>query len=347
MTLRILVIMDPLIPVPPLHYGGIERVVADLVDGLVGRGHAVALWAAPGSGTRAALQPFGRAGEWTRWSNLRNTSVLSMRLLTDRRHFDVVHNFGRLAYLSTMLASNVAKVQTYMRPVTPRNMRLARRLGARRLAYTAVSGAIRDTGLPGGGDWRVIYNCASPTRFHPSAEVDPEGAPLVFLGRLERCKGAHTAIDVAQRLGRALIVAGNVSTLADERAYFERELRPRIDGERIRYVGPLDDEQKVAVLGGAAALLLPVEWDEPFPVVLPEALLCGTPVIGFRRGGIPEGIDHGATGFLCDDAQGMADAVSRLATIDRRHCRAEGVRRFSDAAIVDAYESLYRELVAP
>jgi len=260
--------------------------------------------------------------------------------------FDLIHNFGRLAYLTTMLGRNVPKVQTYMRRVNPDNMRRASSLGARRLHYTAVSAAIRDTGKPGGGDWSVIYNCASPERYTCRTDVDSRTAPLVFLGRLERCKGAHSAIAVARRLNRRLIIAGNVSTLPEEREYFHAELEPAIDGSLVSYVGPVDDQQKDALLGSAAALLLPIEWEEPFPVVLPEGLLCGTPVVAFRRGGVPEGIDHGTTGFVCDTVDDMATAVGRLGEIDRATCRVEGERRFSTQAIADDYEQLYMRLHA-
>jgi glycosyltransferase involved in cell wall biosynthesis len=343
--MRILLLMDPLIPVPPRHYGGIERVIADLADALVQRGHDVTLWAAPGSGTAARLETFGREGEWTRWSNIRNTLTVSRRFLRDRDRFDLVHNFGRLAYLATIFRRDVPKVQTYMRKINPENMRKATRLGARRMHYTAVSAAIRDTGAPGGGDWSVIYNCARPDRYTFQGDTDPRSAPLVFLGRLERCKGAHTAIDVAQRLQRRLIIAGNLSTLPEEKTYFEQEVRPRIDGSLVTYIGPVDDVQKDALLGGAAAMLLPIEWLEPFPVVLPEALLCGTPVVAFRRGGVPEGIDDGRTGFNCDTVDQMCAAVGRLTEIDRATCRSEAERRFSDRAITDDYENLYRRLI--
>ena len=344
--MKVLLLMDPYIKVPPDHYGGIERVIADLADGLARSGHDVTLWAAPGSRVNGRVDAFGREGEWTRWSNLRNALTLAGRFLGARTRFDVIHNFGRLAYLAPVLARDVPKVQTYMRTVNPSNMATARRLGARRLHYTAVSAAIRDTGRRGGGEWSVIHNCAAPERYPFVAGTDPVTAPLVFLGRLDRCKGAHHAIAVARRLHRRVIIAGNVSPLAHEQKYFNDEIAPQIDGDLVTYLGPVDDEQKRTLLGRAAAMLLPIEWEEPFPVVLPESMLCGTPLIAFRRGGVPEGIDHGRTGFLCDSVEEMAALVGQLGTIDRAVVRAEAVRRFSDATIVSEYERLYQGMAA-
>ena len=344
--MRILLLMDPLIRVPPEHYGGIERVIADLANGLCDRGHEVTLWAAPGSNTTARLHPFGREGEWTKWSNLRNTLVLAWRFWQNGEKFDVVHNFGRLAYLTPILRRNLPKVQTYMRTVNPANMRRAKALGAKRLHYTAVSSAIRDSGKPAGGKWSVIHNCAPAGQYRLNVHVNSHAAPLVFLGRLERCKGVHNAIAAARRLGRALRIAGNISSLPDEREYFRKEIEPQIDGKLITYIGPVNNEQKNELLGTAAAMLMPVEWEEPFPIVLPEALLCGCPVIAFARGGMPEGIDHGKTGFLCNTIEELCGYIGRLWELDRAYCRAEAERRFSDSAIVTAYESLYRSLLS-
>jgi glycosyltransferase involved in cell wall biosynthesis len=344
-AMRILLVMDPFIAVPPRHYGGIERVIADLADALLERGHRVTLWAGPGSGTNATLETFGEEGEWNQWSNIRNTMTLSARFIRDDGRFDVIHNFGRLAYLSLVFSWNVPKVQTYMRTINPENMRRAARLGATRLHFTAVSRAIRDTGAPGGGDWSVIYNCADPAKYAFRSDTTPT-SPLVFLGRLDRCKGPHTAIEVARKLERRLIIAGNISPLPEERAFFENEVAPKIDGRLVTYIGPVDDAQKNALLGGASAMLMPIEWEEPFPVVLPESLLCGTPVIAFRRGGVPEGIEDGRTGFVCDTLDDMCDAVGRLPQIDRGACRIEAQRRFSVRAITDQYEALYHRLIA-
>jgi glycosyltransferase involved in cell wall biosynthesis len=338
--MRILLVADPYIAVPPRFYGGIERVAADLADEYLARGHEVSLWAAPGSGTMARRWTFGREGEWTRWSNVRNTARVGARLATHLGQFDVVHNFGRLAYLWSVLPAPLRKVQTYMRRVNPRNMQLAARLGARNLHFTAVSRAIRSTGTPGGGTWHVVYNSAEPSRYRFVPSVPPE-APLVFLGRFERCKGAHSAIEVARRTKRTLLLAGTQSPLVEEQQYFETEIKPQIDGELIRFVGPVDDQAKQALLGHAAALLLPVEWEEPFPVVLPEALLCGTPVVSFRRGGNPEGIVHGTTGFICDTIDDMCDAIEQVGALDRAACRSDAEQRFSTRVIADAYLRLY------
>lgn len=340
--MRVLLLMDPFIPVPPQHYGGIERVIADLATSLDARGHEVTMWAGPGSHAPRGVRTFGHTGEWTRWSNFRNTAVVTSRFYATPDAFDVIHNFGRLAYLAGVLPWRLRKVQTYMRAVNPNNMRKVRALGARNVRFTAVSRAIRDTGAPGGGDWDVVYNGASPERYTFRGDVDSDRAPLVFLGRLDRCKGAHTAIEVAARLNRPLVIAGNISTLPHERAYFEREIAPRIDGSLVRYIGVVDDAQKNALLGSAAAMLMPIEWEEPFPVVLPESMLCGTPVVAFRRGGVPEGIEHGQTGFICDTVGEMVAAVGRLREISRRACRADAERRFSVDAVADAYEAVYR-----
>jgi glycosyltransferase involved in cell wall biosynthesis len=167
-------------------------------------------------------------------------------------------------------------------------------------------------------------------------------APLVFLGRIEHIKGVHVAIDVARRAGRRLVIAG---TVADEhREYFERHVVPAIRGGDVSYVGPVDDNAKSDLLGRALALLMPVLWDEPFGIVMAEALACGTPVIGFDRGAVSEVVDHGHTGIVCGDEAGMVEGVAQVARIDRAACRLTAERRFSAGVLVDAYESLYAEL---
>ena len=172
--MHVLLMMDPVIPVPPHHYGGIERVVADLARSSGGRGHQVTLWAAPGSRVNGRVEPFGREGEWTRWSNVRNTLTLAGRFMRRGCAFDVIHNFGRLAYLAPVLARDVPKVQTYMRTVDPAQHG-ARRGGSARGGCTTPRSAPRFAipATPGGGDWSVIYNCAVPERYAFVGDTDP------------------------------------------------------------------------------------------------------------------------------------------------------------------------------
>ena len=167
-----------------------------------------------------------------------------------------------------------------------------------------------------------------------------DDAPLAFLGRIERIKGTHTAIQIAQRSGRRLVIAGNIS----DNVYFEAEVRPHLS-DRIEYVGPVDDAQKNELLGNALAFLMPIEWEEPFGIVMAEALACGTPVIGTPRGAVPEVVKEGKTGFVHETVDRMAEAVGIVRTLDRAACRADCETRFSDRAIVDAYVGVYHERI--
>jgi glycosyltransferase involved in cell wall biosynthesis len=191
--------------------------------------------------------------------------------------------------------------------------------------------------------WRVIHNAVPTERYAWTPHV-PVDAPLVFLGRVEHIKGVHIAIDVAQRSGRRLVIAGNV---ADEhREYFDREVRPFMGTGDVVYMGPVDDSAKSDLLSGAWALLMPVLWDEPFGIVMAEALACGAPVIGLDRGAVAEVVEDGLTGFVCRTPAEMVDAVHRVPALDRAACRRAAETRFSSAVLVDAYEALYRQLAA-
>jgi glycosyltransferase involved in cell wall biosynthesis len=260
-----------------------------------------------------------------------------------RRSPDVVHSFGRLAYLLPILPLRVPKVMTYQREVTPRTVRWATRLAHGSLQYTGCSRSLIRP-IDHIGRWRAIYNAVPMGRYPFTQTVAPD-APLVFLGRVEAIKGAHLAIQVARQTGRRLVIAGNRPDATEHQAYFQREVRPHVDGRQVVYVGPVDDAQKGELLAGAAALLMPVLWDEPFGIVMAEALACGTPVIGLARGAVPEVVDDGVTGFVCKDADEMAAAVHRLPSLSRAACRRAADQRFSESVLVDAYESLYQEIV--
>jgi glycosyltransferase involved in cell wall biosynthesis len=181
-------------------------------------------------------------------------------------------------------------------------------------------------------------------RFVFAARVDDD-APLVFLGRVERIKGPHIAARMAKASGRRLILAGNVPEERVHRDFFEREVRPHIDEDRVTFVGPVNDAQKSDLLSRAAALLMPILWDEPFGIVMAEALACGTPVVGFGRGAVPEVVADGITGFVRQTEEELAMALAGIPRLKRIDCRKAAEARFSGAALVDAYENLYEEIL--
>jgi len=338
--MRLLVIADPELPVPPRFYGGIERVIALLVDGLVARGHEVTLVAHADSHTSARLVAYRSGGPGVASAPRRATSIARAAL---RHRPQVIHSFGRLATLGPVLPWRVPKVMSYQREITPRTVRWASRLAHGTLSFTGCSRRLIEP-VADLARWHVIYN-AVPVARYAFTGVVPGDAPLVFLGRFERIKGPHIAIDVARRAGRRLVMAGPILPDETAQSYFRDEIQPHIDGHAVSYVGPVDDEQKSALLQSAAALLMPVLWDEPFGIVMAEALACGTPVLGLARGAVPEVVADGLTGIVAKDADGLVAAVLRVSSLSRAACRAAAETRFSPAALVDAYEEVYAGLV--
>jgi len=347
MSLHVAVTADPYLPVPPRYYGGIERIVDILVRGLTARGHRVTLFAHPDSRTAGDLRGYGVPPHEGLAARIGELWQLGGALWRSRRRVDVVHSFGRLAALLPILPVRLPKVQSYQREVPWAGVRRAVRLARGTLAFTGCSTSLYAGAVARGdaaGPWRTVFNAVDLTRYTLTPSV-PDDAPLVFLGRLERIKGPHHAIAIARAAGRRLVLAGNIVREGPDAAFFEREVAPHLDGDRTRYVGAVDDARKNDLLGGAAALLMPIEWDEPFGIVMAEALACGTPVIGFARGSVPEVVREGANGFVCRSVAEAASAVARLPLLDRRAIRADCERRFGQDAMVDQYERLYLEML--
>ena len=346
-TLRIAITADPYLPVPPRLYGGIERVLDFLVRGLVARGHQVTLFAHPDSDVPATLVPYGSPPHFGRRHRAKELWQVGAKLWRRRGEFDVVHSFGRLAALAPVLGvRGLPKIQSYQREGLPwGSIRTASRLAGASIHFTACSSNVYRS-LPsaeGFGAWHTVFNGVDLAKFTFRREVAND-APLAFLGRLEPMKGAHHAIAIARAAGRKLTIAGNQ---VDEcRDYFEAQIAPHIDGDRVEYIGAVDDVAKDALLSRSAALLMPIEWEEPFGIVMAEALACGTPVIGFARGSVCEVVRHAVNGYICQGIDGAVAAVARLGSIDRAAAREDCERRFGSNAVVDAYERLYRGLCA-
>jgi len=337
--MHVAITADPMIPVPPTLYGGIERIVYMLVRGLTERGHDVTVFAHEESEVPCRLVSYPGKRAQHPIDSMRNTLTIS-RLAVSQP--DIVHSFGRLAYLGLLLPLRLPKIMSYQRHVTPSRIRWAMRLArSESLWFTGCSDHITAEIEPH-APASTVYNGVPVDDFDfvPAVESD---APLVFLGRIAEVKGVHHAIEMARRSGWRLVIAGNVPD--EEIAYFERDVRPHLNGDQIEHVGPVNDEEKNEVLGRAAALLMPIEWNEPFGIVMAEAMACGTPVIGTRRGSVPEVVVDGETGFACEDTDEMVEAVERIGELDRAACRKRCEAHFSSTAIVDAYESLYQQRV--
>jgi glycosyltransferase involved in cell wall biosynthesis len=340
--LRIAITVDPEIPVPPRLYGGIERIVDMLVRGLMDRGHDVTLFAHPESTMPCQLLPYPGSRSQNRIDTLANMWHVSKAV--QRGHFDVLHSFARMAYLTPLLPLRIPKIMSYQRGVSPRSVRLGNLLAHGTLSFTGCAAHLIRR-WESTDNFHVIYNGVPLQKYQCTTWVEPD-APLIYLGRVEEIKGVHLAVEVARKTGRRLIIAGNVPQAEHHERYFKERIHPYVDGKGIEYVGAVDDAAKNRLLGASSAMLMPLLWEEPFGIVMAEALACGTPVIGLRRGSLPEIVEHGVNGFVCESVDEMVSGMGRIAEIDRRACRRIAEEKFSDHVIVDCYERLYRQLVS-
>lgn len=331
--------MDPGIPVPPQLYGGHERLVYLFAEEYRRLGHQVTLLAGPDSHISGHVVEFG-VNDLNRSKTQKRSEVFFAwnYLRKNYANFELIHNFGRLVYLLPVLNRPVKKIMTYGRPVSKNGIRMVASLPNRNLVFTACSNYCVSTGNVT-GNWHTVYNAIDFSSYQLNAKA-PKDAPLIFLGRLDKIKGAHTAIKIAKATGNKLILAGNKPHTPDNLHYFETEIEPQIDDDQIKYVGPLNDEQKNYWLQQCKALLFPIEWDEPFGMVMIEAMACGTPVIAFKRGSVPEVIKDGINGFIVMNDTEMENAVKSIALIDRASCRSYAESRYDVKIIAADYLAL-------
>jgi glycosyltransferase involved in cell wall biosynthesis len=328
--------------VPPKLYGGTERVVAWLIDELIELGHDVTLFASGDSRTRANLVPV-----WPRALRLgrpRSDPMAAQTALLEAmaRHapdFDVIHCHIDWLHLPLVIRLGVPFVTTLHGrldlpglPATFADFPTA--------PFISISDNQR-TPVPGANWLGTVYHGLPSGSFRPRFE---RGQYLAFLGRITAEKGPETAIRMAQAAGMPLRIAAKVPR--GERRYFKERLEPLIDGDRVQLIGEVNDRTKEEFLANAAALLFPIDWPEPFGLVMIEAMACGTPVIAFRRGSVPEVIDDGASGFIVENEAEAAEAVKRLPALDRRRVRDIFERRFTARRMAEDYLRHYHMLLA-
>jgi glycosyltransferase involved in cell wall biosynthesis len=347
---RIGLLAPPFEPIPPRGYGGTERVVAALADSLAARGHDVTLFASAESSTRARLEPTVERAVWSEDQYADDEPFRAIAVGHAYAHaseLDVMHNHLEFFAFPAARLSSVATVTTvHWRTDQPETRAVLAEF--REQPLVAVSRAQRD--LQPEANWiEVVHHGLPADLYRPSYS---RGRYLLFCGRFQPEKGLETAIQVADQVDMTLLVAAREPprhsldpVIRRDRAYFE-SIAPRLRGPRVRHIGEATDEEKQELYANARALLFPVDWPEPFGLVMIEALACGTPVLARPRGAVPEVIEHRKTGVLCDSPKDFVRAVEGLDEIDRATCRAEFERRFTADAMAERYERIYERVVA-
>ena len=330
--------------VPPPAYGGTEAVVSVLTDGLVRAGHEVVLCA---SGDSLSLAPVssvyphslrtahgikdGTPYDW----------VHAAEAIQASREFDVVHNHAGEPVLALAGLTETPMLTTMHCLITPDTKIVWDRYAGH---YNTVSRA-QLRALPALERARyagAVHNAIDVASF-PFTEIKEDY--LLCLNRIAPEKGTHLAVEVARKTGRKLIIAGKVDRV--DRDYYEGAVAPLVDGQQVAYVGEADSTMKRDLYARAACLLNPICWEEPFGLVPVEAMACGTPVIAFSRGAMPEVVIDGETGFLVRDVDSMAAAVERIDSIEPVRCRNHVEANFDVPVMVEGYLQLYREIVEP
>jgi glycosyltransferase involved in cell wall biosynthesis len=322
---------------PPRHYGPWERVVSLLTEGLVERGFDVTLFATADSQTRAKLHAVCPRGyEEDRSLDPKVWEGLHIAAAFERaQDFDLIHNhfdFLPLTYTGLIDTPVVTTIHGFS---SPRILPVYRRYNQHTF-YVSISNADRQPSLK---YVATVYHGIDIENF----TFRPKGGDeLVFFGRIHPDKGTREAIEIARRAGRRLLLAG----IIQDEAYFKKYVEPHIDGRTVEYVGSVGPADRDVLLGQAAALLHPILFEEPFGLSVIEAMACGTPVIAFPRGSMPELVRDGENGFLVQDIDEAVAAVNRLSEIRREHCRRFVEEGFSAARMVDDYIKVYQRVLA-
>ena len=321
---------------PPRHYGPWEAVVSLITEGLVDRGLDVTLFATADSITKAKLHavcPRGYEEDPEIMPKVWECLHIS-ECFEHGDEFDLIHNHFDFLPLTYTAMTRTPVVTTIHGFSSPRILPVYKKYNGR-VHYVSISDADRSPEL----DYIATVHHGIDLSLFTFRE-QPEDY-LLFFGRFHPEKGAREAIEAARRVGRRLIMAG----IIQDRDYFEREVQPHIDGDRVVYVGSAGPEKRDKLLGGAYALLHLISFDEPFGLSVVEAQACGTPVVAIDRGSMPEVIDHGRTGFLCRDLEEAVEALGRIGEIDRRACRRWVEERFSVDRMVDDYVRVYERIL--
>lgn len=328
--------------VPPRLYGGTERIVAYLTDGLVERGHDVTLFASADTRTRATLVPARDQAIRLDPSPLKADHAAHLSMLDEIRRraheFDVLHFHVDLVHFPFFEAIAGRTVTTLHGRLDMSDLDGAY---ARWPSFPLVSiSNAQRRHLPDASWARTIHHGVPPDLFQPSPRP---GDYLAFLGRISPEKRPDRAIAIAARMGMPLKIAAKVDRV--DQGYWDDVIAPLVKANAtVEFIGEIGDADKSAFLGGAAALLFPIDWPEPFGLVMIEAMACGTPVIAWRNGSVPEVIEHGVTGFVVSSEDEAVAAIQQIDRLDRASIRRRFEQRFTSGIMAAAYEDLFSSL---
>lgn len=339
-------------PAPPSGYGGTEMIVSRLTEGLVARGHQVTLYASGDSrtgGRKVSIVDKSLTKLGVPWTAPGYNLLNLEKAFADAGRFDVIHThidpfdgFFRAASRTPSLATLHNHFWPFHRASAPRfNDRIAVYERFKRLPYVAISDYYRRACPVKLNFAATIHHGVAVEKFAFNAKPDDH---FLWLGRIAAVKGLHNAVLAAKRAGAKLTIGGAFIT-KESKEYYDREVRRHVDGRRIRYVGEITKQNKSRFLKSGKALLYPIEWDEPFGLVMVEALACGTPVIAYDRGSVSEIVKDGETGFVVDDLGSLVRAMKNIGEIDRGACRRSAENEFSLELMLDRYEAVYRSML--
>jgi len=328
------------IPVPPYTYGGTELVVSWLCDELVRRGHEVTLFATEDSKTQTKLIPVWPKALWRAKLKTPHAvfSLLYEKLISLQDQFDIIHDHCEFytAPYSKFLKPPI--ITTLHHPLTEETIILYKKFP--NINFIAISKNQRRLG-PGINIVKTIYHGLPIEKY----DFNPEPKNyLLWLSKIMPEKGIAQAIDIAKLSGENLIISGNIPPEYGD--YFDFRIKPLIDGKKIQFVGASDFSKKIELLKNAKAFLFPVKRPEPFGLVVIEAMACGTPVIAFKEGSMPELIEDGKTGFLVKNIEEACQSLKKINKISREYCREYVKKNFNLKRMVNRYEKLYKKVLS-
>jgi glycosyltransferase involved in cell wall biosynthesis len=327
--------------VPPVLYGGTERVVSFLTEELVRMGHEVTLFASGDSITKARLVPI--VDQALRLDpkcedQLAHHVLMLERVFSEKRNFDIIHFHIDYLHFPLSRREKVVNVTTLHGRLDIPDLQPLYQVFPE-MPVVSISDSQREP-LPN-INWQGTVYHGMPRDMYPFFEGG--GKYLAFLGRISPEKGLDQAIEITKRAGMPLVIAAKIDK-ADQQ-YFDNVIKPLLDNHLVEYVGEIGYPEKFDFLGNAAALLFPIDWPEPFGLVMIEAMACGTPVIAYPYGSVPEIMKEGVSGFIVPDAQSAAAAVKNVDKVDRKKCREYFEKRFTATRMAEDYLAIYERLI--